>query len=344
MDSAGAGADEGSAGRLVGPSVAVGPAETGEPLGAGAPERLTLPGRLGHPPLLRRSATPGAASIPASRTPSAAESDPGSLGFPVPLPPPPRVVAEPAALGGVVYRPFPDPRAPRDAELQPVEGASRRSFVESRDGELSSGDGSSRRIPAPFGPSQMPRSAPVPSNSLPGMPGSAPGVPVDVTPGGPASSGHSVFAPTGGSPVAASPAGSGVEDGWATPGDRRRGAWPGRSRGAFRPSEEGAAAVRSGAADGVPSEGRGTTPPPFLGMPGPASGMPDAVVGALGADAVMPAGAEVEVESTGRHTVPDELVQAATYRLPADRVFRARVPEPAEESTARVSVPKPRQS
>jgi len=57
-----------------------------------------------------------------------------------------------------------------------------------------------------------------------------------------------------------------------------------------------------------------------------------------------------DAASTGRHTVPDELVQAATYRLPADRVFRAKVPEPAdrpalpEEPTTRIWVPKPRQS
>jgi hypothetical protein len=30
----------------------------------------------------------------------------------------------------------------------------------------------------------------------------------------------------------------------------------------------------------------------------------------------------------GRHTVPEELVRAATYRLPADRVARAKVPRP----------------
>ncbi|MGX6603019.1 hypothetical protein ACWKSP_12900 [Micromonosporaceae bacterium Da 78-11] len=52
----------------------------------------------------------------------------------------------------------------------------------------------------------------------------------------------------------------------------------------------------------------------------------------------------------GRHTVPDELIQAATYRLPPGRVFRAKVPDttkPAglpDDLTARASVPKPRQS
>jgi hypothetical protein len=49
----------------------------------------------------------------------------------------------------------------------------------------------------------------------------------------------------------------------------------------------------------------------------------------------------------GRHTVPEELVKAATYRLPADRVFRAKVPgattAPPDEPTTKL-VPKPRQS
>jgi hypothetical protein len=52
--------------------------------------------------------------------------------------------------------------------------------------------------------------------------------------------------------------------------------------------------------------------------------------------------------SSGRHTVPDELVQGSTYRLPADRVFRAKVPESGpglpDESTTRLSVPRPRHS
>jgi len=49
--------------------------------------------------------------------------------------------------------------------------------------------------------------------------------------------------------------------------------------------------------------------------------------------------------------VPEELVQAETYRLPPDRVFRAKVPEPGDrpalpdEPTTRLrGVPKPRPS
>ncbi|MDI6101320.1 hypothetical protein QLQ12_22140 [Actinoplanes sp. NEAU-A12] len=47
---------------------------------------------------------------------------------------------------------------------------------------------------------------------------------------------------------------------------------------------------------------------------------------------VVPLGPEgvagVPTQREGRHTVPDELVQAATYRLPPDRVARAKVPRP----------------
>jgi len=53
------------------------------------------------------------------------------------------------------------------------------------------------------------------------------------------------------------------------------------------------------------------------------------------------------VESSGRHTVPDELVHADTYRLPPDRVARAKVHgrvAPATDGKPRTSVPKPRSS
>jgi hypothetical protein len=66
---------------------------------------------------------------------------------------------------------------------------------------------------------------------------------------------------------------------------------------------------------------------------------------------VVPAGAEEATESSGRHTVPDELVHAATYRLPPDRVARAKVHEPGSppvvptpDGKPRVAVPKPRTS
>jgi hypothetical protein len=70
-------------------------------------------------------------------------------------------------------------------------------------------------------------------------------------------------------------------------------------------------------------------------------------------DAEVPAApADPDTESSGRHTVPDELVQAATYRLPPDRIFRAKVrqrtaQDRVEEATVRLPeppVPQPRTS
>ena len=61
----------------------------------------------------------------------------------------------------------------------------------------------------------------------------------------------------------------------------------------------------------------------------------------------LPEAEEPEV-SVGRHFVPDELVQAPTYRLTPDRVARAKVREavqPADgEVTTRLPVPRPRSS
>jgi hypothetical protein len=68
------------------------------------------------------------------------------------------------------------------------------------------------------------------------------------------------------------------------------------------------------------------------------------------------AGVPGRVVVGGRHTVPDELVRAATYRLTPDRVARAKVRQVptgdlADDATDRLpdrtprkSVPKPRQS
>ncbi|XVU23753.1 hypothetical protein ACQPZJ_41955 [Actinoplanes sp. CA-054009] len=61
----------------------------------------------------------------------------------------------------------------------------------------------------------------------------------------------------------------------------------------------------------------------------------------------LPVSPPAPTPASGRHTVPDELVQAQTYRLPADRVFRAKVPDSnplPEEPTTPLSVPKPRRS
>jgi len=141
--------------------------------------------------------------------------DVGDLGFPVPPPPPPAVVAEPAAVGGVTYRPFPDPRLPEDS----------------------------------------------------------------------------------------------------SPGPAAAGERPSRRGAIHRASEDG---------------------PDVVDRAGPGEGDPG------GAGDETPA-------SSGRHTVPDELVRATTYRLPPDRIFRAKVRESPnspglpEEQTTRL-VPKPRQS
>jgi hypothetical protein len=304
------------------------PAEVGspaiDPLRDRAPKPVAEP--VGQPALFRRSATPGAAAIPASRMPSAVENDATSLGFPVPPPPSPRVVAEPPAVGGLVYRPFPDPRAPRDVVLPsyPTDGGSGRpGFVPAVPGVSDREPADASRGRSAFAPSAgatAPTSGDTPSTSHSGV--------------------HDHRAGRSESRVAEeSPRGEG----------RRRGSRRARAdmRADSRAAEQGADAARSGAADGVRSPGF-AGPAPFLGMPGPASGMPDAVVGAPGAEAALAAaGTEPELESTGRHTVPDELVQAPTYRLPPDRIFRARVPDPVappEESTTRLPVPKPRQS
>jgi hypothetical protein len=95
-----------------------------------------------------------------------------------------------------------------------------------------------------------------------------------------------------------------------------------------------------GATHGVPS----AEPASVLGMPGPGSGMPGAEAGlvAVGGAEAAPERTP-EPESSGRHTVPDGLVRGSTYRLPPDRVFRAKVPEAValpEEPTTRL--PKPR--
>ncbi|HET9516496.1 MAG TPA: hypothetical protein VFO77_02090 [Actinoplanes sp.] len=50
--------------------------------------------------------------------------------------------------------------------------------------------------------------------------------------------------------------------------------------------------------------------------------------------------------SEGKHTVPDELVQAPTYRLSPDRIARAKVPNQnlSDEKTSVVKLPTPRAS
>jgi hypothetical protein len=112
----------------------------------------------------------------------------------------------------------------------------------------------------------------------------------------------------------------------------------------------------SGGADGPGDSGEATQ----LGFPVPPQSSPRVIAEPAAVGGVVyqpfpdprPDAAETAPAATeGRHTVPDELVQANTYRLPPDRIFRARVPDATnapglpEEPTTRISsVPKPRQS
>lgn len=55
---------------------------------------------------------------------------------------------------------------------------------------------------------------------------------------------------------------------------------------------------------------------------------------------------EPDDEPAGRHLVPDALIEGTTYRLPPDRVFRAKVAGATlpDDPTTRIAVPKPRES
>jgi hypothetical protein len=108
-----------------------------------------------------------------------------------------------------------------------------------------------------------------------------------------------------------------------------------------------ARAVRPGRTDNRAARGTATVTS-ILAAPG-------AVPEAEPADAVE---AVADSHQGGRHTLPDELVQAKTYRLTPDRIARAKVPPPkvpqpnartpppnsAGDKTMRVAVPKPRAS
>ena len=184
------------------------------------------------------------------------------LGFPAPPPAPPSVLAEPAAVGGVTYQPFPDPRRGEDPGLVPGQRAAAE--------DLAAG-GSRQVVPGPAG-------FPATSPSATSTAGTAPS--------------------TAGTAPSAIPAG--------------------RARATAREQRAHRRAIHRAAEDGP--------------------------------DTAEPAASETDApDSPGRHTVPDELVRATTYRLPPDRVFRAKVrenpgsPGLPEEPTTRL-VPKPRQS
>lgn len=135
-------------------------------------------------------------------------------------------------------------------------------------------------------------------------------------------------------PAPGSPSLGSAAPGSAAPG----GAVPGSPMGSGRMNESPAA---GGPIDGTVAE---RSP---AGRPGANERSSQGSAGLDSTDAVPvdPEAAADEVESTGRHTVPDELVRSTTYRLPPDRIFRAKVrgttPLP-DEPTTRL-VPKPRQ-
>ena len=127
---------------------------------------------------------------------------------------------------------------------------------------------------------------------------------------------------------------------WAEPSDRRATPAPG-GKPTLPPDAAGT--------DGDASSPRLTGQDPASKRSGGQPVRPGAVGSLL--PPASAAGGPDSAASSGRHFVPDELVQAATYRLPADRVARAKVrgavPSkdlPTVETQPRSPVPKPRSS
>jgi hypothetical protein len=247
-----------------------------------------------------------------------------ALSFPLPEPPPPYAVPEPPALGGVTYHKFPDPRLTAEEGLtgpQPRLAGADIPAAPSPRSRLAGAD-----IPAAPSPRSRVSGAETPAGSGPRPAGT------------PAGSGpRPAETPAGPHPH---PAGAGTP---AAPGPRLAGAEaPTDSRPRL--------ADRSGLALGAPAKAAAPDAAPdavaeAARRPGPAprrrpSHRADTEAGRTPA-------APSAASTSGRHTVPDELVQATTYRLPPDRVFRAKVKESSrlpEEPTTKLSVPKPRKS
>lgn len=80
---------------------------------------------------------------------------------------------------------------------------------------------------------------------------------------------------------------------------------------AARPARQARRTTRPAPARSTPAVSAPAVSIPAVSIPAPSRQVPD------------------EVSDTGRHHVPDELLHSTTYRLPADRRARARVPEPA---------------
>ncbi|MEU7904512.1 hypothetical protein [Actinoplanes sp. NPDC049118] len=113
-----------------------------------------------------------------------------------------------------------------------------------------------------------------------------------------------------------------------------------------RRAARGTAVVASTSARPVTSALEASVTPPSAGLRPAVLGAPDTAGTSLHPGAPGPDGEE----GIGRHLVPDELVQAPTYRLAPDRVARAKVRDavPADDETLEAArppfVPRPRSS
>ena len=360
-----------------------------------SPPSLSAPPSLSSPSLPSPPSLLSLPSLPSPRGPSPTSGRGPSLGFPVPPPAPSRTVPEPAAVGGVTYQPFPDPRhvdgsGPRLGGPDPADAAA--AYV---DPAVVSADAvtppavTPQAVPlaAPTSPTQTPGAfdpgrgagllfrrseagiasspavSPAPLSdpvlgptdranreTPPVVPTSGPaatatGATTDTAPTGTAvtGSGGTGTTPTG---TGTTPTGTGT-----TPtGTGGTGTTPTGTGGTgTAATTAGTAATADTAGTAATNSNIAATSPPGLAAAGTAATAATAATGATsagapiaGADAVSPP------EPRGRHTVPDELVQAATYRLPPDRIARAKVPRSSppghlpEDPTTRL--PKPRES
>lgn len=249
------------------------------------------------------------------------------LGFPVPPPPPNGTLPEPAAVGGVRYQRFPDPRSGGETTLLPE--------IRDLTGDTDAAKG--HRLPRPTRPT-----SPAPGLSF--APGSHAGgrLTPDATPTD--AMGSSGVDPANPELGARFEAGERIPE--SSSGLHQVGGRAQESSGGLRhlnavtagDATDLAAADASGLA-ARPERGGGRRN--LRGAPGHRA--PDDDSDTVGADQLS---GDDAVSSSGRHTVPDELVRASTYRLPPDRVFRAKVRDnntPPDDPTTRL-VPKPRQS
>jgi hypothetical protein len=307
--------------------------EVGAARAAFTPEVGTAPSPFPPGPPSAAGAPP--VSVPNfSLTDAAARSLAGAgmaeLGFPVPPPPPTGTVPPPTAVGGVRYQRFPDPRTGIETTVLP--DMRDKKAVKNRLGESPDGR---RPLPRPSRPTS-------PASGLsfvPTVAGTATGKATDGSedagPGGFAS-----FADT-----------------------EAAGSEFGGSSGCEGATGAGASTVAVSSSDSPSGErvdhqvGPSVIEDPEDTEPLDADSAAGGRRGRRGAGHRAPEDEDDTVDtaeapthnsasSSGRHTVPDELVRAATYRLPPDRVFRAKVRDsatPSDDPTTRL-VPKPRQS